>query len=60
METQKKPLTHNETGRECGGGTRGLARIPQVAAEVPEGYFSSQGFPLRSVESKPQAVAPGL
>ena len=37
---QKKPLHHNETGRECGGGERGLAVLPWPTAEVLEGYFS--------------------
>ena len=29
------------TGRECGGGTRGLAGLPWKAAEIPDGYLSS-------------------
>ena len=37
---QKKPFHHNETGREYKG-MRGLAGLPQAAAEVLEGYFSS-------------------
>ena len=45
MDRQKEPLHHNETGMECGGGMRGLARLPEVTAEVPEGYFSGQGVP---------------
>ena len=32
-------LQHNENNRECGGGTRGLAGLPWVAAEDPEGYW---------------------
>ena len=47
------------TGRECRD-VKGLAALPWVAAEVPEGYFSSWGFPLRSVGSKPQAWLPSL
>ena len=42
------------TGRECGD-VRGLAEFPKVAAEVLEGYFGSEGFPLKSMGSKPQA-----
>ena len=45
MDRQKKPLHHNKTGRECRGGTRGLAELPWVAAEVPEGYVGGQGGP---------------
>ena len=45
MDRQKKPF-HHETGRECRGGMRGLARLPWVRAEVSEGYFSGQGVPL--------------
>ena len=52
-DRQKKPLHHNETGMECRGGTRGLSGLPWMAAEVPEGYFSGQGFPQRSVGSNP-------
>ena len=47
---QKKPFHHNETGRECGGGMRRLAGLPWVAAEDPEGYFSSQGVPPEKCE----------
>ena len=46
METQKKPLHHKDSDRECRGGTRGLTGLLQVAAEVLEGYFSGQGVPL--------------
>ena len=56
MNRQKKPLCHNETGRECRIGMRGLAGLPQAEAEVPEGYDSGQRFPLKSVQSKPQAA----
>ena len=45
-DKQKKPLHHNETGRECRGGMRGLAGLSWVAAEVPEGYFSGLGITL--------------
>ena len=45
-DRQKKQLHHNKTGRECGGGTRGLAGLPQVAAEVLGGYFSGWGYSL--------------
>ena len=31
------------TGKECGGDAKGLAGLPQVEVEVPEGYFSSWG-----------------
>ena len=55
MDRQKKWLHQNKTGRERGGGARGLAGLPWEAAEVPEGYRSSWGFPLRRVGSKPQA-----
>ena len=41
-DRQKKPLHHGETGRECRGGMRGLAGLPQAADEVPEGHFSEQ------------------
>ena len=43
IDTQKKPLHHSMTGMECGGDTTGLARLPCVAAEMPEGSFSSGG-----------------
>ena len=33
------------TGRECGREARGLAGLLPVAAEVPEEYFSTKGFP---------------
>ena len=56
----KKPVHHNKAGRECGGGARGLAGLPCMAAEVPEGYSVAGGFPLRSVGSKPQGEFPGL
>ena len=46
METQKKLFQHSKAGREWGGGVRRVDGLPQVAAEVPEGYFSSQGVPL--------------
>ena len=52
---QKKTLQHNMTGRECRGDKRGLAGLPEAAAEVLEGYFSGQAVPLRSVGSNPQA-----
>ena len=38
----KKPLHHNETGREYRGGTIGLAGLPQTVPEALEGYFSSR------------------
>ena len=60
MKVRKKKPLHRKTGRECRGGGRGLARLPQVAAEVLEGYFSDWGFPLRSVRCKPQAGLPSL
>ena len=44
-DRQKKSLHHNKTSREYGGGIRGLAGLPWVAVEVPEGYFSGQGVP---------------
>ena len=47
-DRQKKSLHHNKTSREYGGGIRGLAGLPWVAAEVPERYFSN----LRSRGSK--------
>ena len=59
MDRQKKPLYHNMTGRECGG-ERWLAGLPWVGAEVSKGYFSGQGFSLRSVGSKHQAGLPSL
>ena len=55
MDKQKKQLQHNVTGRECRRDARGLDGLPQVAAEVLEGYLSGQGEFLRSVRSKPQA-----
>ena len=39
-DRQKKTLSHNKAGRKFGGGTEGLAGLPQAAAEVPEGYIS--------------------
>ena len=48
------------TGRECERGTRGLAGLLRMTAEVLEGYFGGWGFPWRSVESKPQAGLPSL
>ena len=42
-DRQKKSLHHNKTSREYGGGIRGLAGLPWVAAEVLEGYFSGWG-----------------
>ena len=47
------------TGRECRGAI-GLAGLPQGAAQLPEGYLSRQGIPLRIVGSKPQAGLPSL
>ena len=44
-DRQKKPLHHNLTGRECRGGTRGLAGLPQAAPEVLEGYLAARGLP---------------
>ena len=43
MDRQKKPHHHNETGRKCRAAARGLARLPQAAATVLKGYFSSEG-----------------
>ena len=43
MDRQKTPLHHNKTGSERRGGSRGPARLPRAAAEVPEGYFSGWG-----------------
>ena len=37
---------------------RGLSELPWVAAEVPEGYFITERFPLTSLESKPQDRLP--
>ena len=45
MGRQKNQLQHNMTGRECSGNKRGLSGHPQVAAEVLEGYLSSQLVP---------------
>ena len=59
-DLQKKPHHYIKTGRKHGG-RQGLARLTQAAAEVPEGYFSGQGWvPLRSVRSKHQAGPPSL
>ena len=44
MYRQKKPLHYNVSGRECGD-VRGLAGLPQAAAEDPEGHFSGWWFP---------------
>ena len=41
-DLQNKPHHKIKTDRKCGG-ARGLAGLPRVAAEVPEGYFSGQG-----------------
>ena len=60
MDRQKKPLHHHETSRECRRDVRGVAGLLRVAAEVLEGYFSSQGFPLRSVVFKFQVGIPRL
>ena len=60
MERWKKPHHDNLTGRECGGGARGLAGLPQAGAKVLEGYFSSWGFLLRGMGPKPQAGLPSL
>ena len=38
MDRLKKPLHHNKTDKECKGGVRGLAGLPQVAAKALEGY----------------------
>ena len=56
----EETIHHNVTGRECGRGTKGLAGIPWVAAEVPEGYDRARGLPLRSVGCKPQVGLPSL
>ena len=37
---------------------RGLAGLPWVAAEVPEGCFMAGEFPRRSVGWAPQSIAP--
>ena len=49
-DRQKKALYHSVTGRECRGVARRLPGLPQVAAEVPEGYFRSQGIPHEKCE----------
>ena len=41
----EKSHHNNKTGRECRADVRGLARLPQKAAEVLEGYFSDWGLP---------------
>ena len=60
MDKQKELLHHHEAGRECEGGAGGLAGLLRVVAEVPEGYFSGQGFSLRTVVSKHQAGLPSI
>ena len=55
---QKKPLQHNVTGRACRGDTRGLTRLPQVAADVPEGYSVVRGFPLQAWGLNPKLGSP--
>ena len=60
MDREKKPLHHNESGREHGGGVRGLSGLPWVAAKVLQGYFSSLGVSLRKMGSKPRAGPPSL
>ena len=42
MDREKNQLQHNGTGRECVGVVRGLTGHPPEAAEVSEGYLSSQ------------------
>ena len=42
---QKNQLQHNVTGRESSGDTRGKAGYTRMAAEVLEGYLSSQEVP---------------
>ena len=56
----RKLRHHNVTGRECRGDARGLAGLPQAAADVPEAYLRGRGFPLRSVGPKPQTGLPSL
>ena len=52
------------TSLQCGGGTRGLAGLPQASAEVPEGHFS--GSKVRPEKlgvgevPKPQGGLPSL
>ena len=41
-DRQKNQLQHNVTGRESSGDTRGKAGYTRMAAEVLEGYLSSQ------------------
>ena len=41
-DREQTPL-HHKIGTECREGARGLAVLPWEVAEVPEGYFSSQG-----------------
>ena len=65
VRQKKKPFHHNETGRECKGDMRVLAGLPQVAAEVLEGYFSGWGVPPEKYGVKtpicaPQPTAPEL
>ena len=59
MDRQKKPLHHNKTGSERRGGSRGPARLPRAAAEVPEGYFSGWRVPSEKCGA-PQPTAPEL
>ena len=40
---------HTETSRKCTG-AKGLAGLSWMAAEIPKGYFSTEGFALRRVE----------
>ena len=44
IDGQNKPLQQSVTGREYRVEVRGLAGLPQVAAEVPVGYLSGQGI----------------
>lgn len=48
-----------ETGTKCRG-VKGLTRLPQTAAKVPERHlrWGTGRFPLRTLESKPQAGLP--
>ena len=53
------------TGRKFREGTRGLAGLAQVAAEILEGYFNSQGAPpekcgVLTPSMAPQPIAPEL
>ena len=60
MDRQKKTLQHHMTGRECGRDSEGWLGSHEWQLKFQRGSSVGEGFPLRSVGSKPQSGLPSL